>query len=151
MLTSDIKSYISKSVLCWLATASLDHIPNVSPKEVFTYWGDEHLLIANIASPGSIRNIRENRNVCVSFIEIFVQKGFQLKGLANIIEKDHPEFQLLFPPLFKIAGEDFPIASIIKIEISSIKEIIAPRYLLFPETTEADQIDDAKNTYGLNN
>ncbi len=37
MLTSDIKKYIDQSVLCWLATVSKDGIPNVSPKEIFTY------------------------------------------------------------------------------------------------------------------
>ncbi|MCB0658923.1 MAG: pyridoxamine 5'-phosphate oxidase family protein, partial [Saprospiraceae bacterium] len=31
-LTSDVKKYLDRSVLCWLATISPDGSPNVSPK-----------------------------------------------------------------------------------------------------------------------
>ena len=87
MLTPDIKKYIDQSVLCWLATVSKDGIPNVSPKEIFTYLDNEHLGIAHIASPNSIRNIKANPNVCVSFVEIFVQKGYKLRGKVEIITR----------------------------------------------------------------
>ena len=83
MLTEDIKYYASKSVLCWLATVSAKGQPNVSPKELFVTEHDTHVLIANVASPTSVRNIRENPRVCVSFIDIFVQKGYKLQGIAT--------------------------------------------------------------------
>lgn len=60
-------------VLCWWATADEQGQPNVSPKEVFAVVDDQHLLIANIASPVSVRNIQHNPKVCVSIIDIFVQ------------------------------------------------------------------------------
>lgn len=69
MINSEVKKYIDKSVLCWLATVNGLNEPNVSPKEVFTYVGEHTLLIANIASPNSIKNISENPNVCISFID----------------------------------------------------------------------------------
>ncbi|MFK5037181.1 pyridoxamine 5'-phosphate oxidase family protein, partial [Klebsiella pneumoniae] len=71
MITEEVKNYIDKSVLCWLATSNRQNEPNVSPKEIFTYKDDKTLLIANIASPNSIANINENPNVCVSFVDIF--------------------------------------------------------------------------------
>lgn len=45
----DLNTYCESSVLCWLATVSHTLVPNVSPKEIFTLWDDERLLIANIA------------------------------------------------------------------------------------------------------
>jgi predicted pyridoxine 5'-phosphate oxidase superfamily flavin-nucleotide-binding protein len=87
MITNEVKKYIDNSVLCWLATCSKDGEPNVSPKEMFTYKDENTLLIANIASPSSIANIQENPKVCVSFVEVFVQKGFKIKGNAIIIAK----------------------------------------------------------------
>ena len=78
MLSPEIISSSRKSVLCWLATADAKGQPNVSPKEIFTFYGAEFLLIANIASPSSVRNIAANPLVCVSFIDIFVQKGFKV-------------------------------------------------------------------------
>lgn len=148
-LTQDIKNYIDKSVLCWLATSSMDHIPNVSPKEIFNYFDEDEIIIANIASPQTVKNIKQNANVCVSFIDVLVQKGFQLKGRAEIIEQSNPDFQERERVLAKMTGGKFPFSSITKIEVSQAKPIIAPRYILYPETTEQQQIESAKKQYGL--
>lgn len=43
----------------------------------------------------------------------------------------------------------FPFNSITKIGIEQAKKIIAPKYLLYPETTEHEQIERAKKAYGL--
>ena len=91
-LTKEIKESIDNSVLCWLATVSKEGIPNVSPKEIFNYYDSDSIIIANIASPQTIKNIKQNENVCISFIDILVQKGFQLKGKARIIEKTNSDF-----------------------------------------------------------
>ena len=151
MLNDEVKDYISRSVLCWLATASLKNQPNVSPKEIFTCFGDEHIVVANIASPQSVRNIRENPQVCVSFIDILVQKGFQLKGTAQIIRKSDPDFEPMARDLLIMTEGKFPFASITCIQVEEVKPIIAPRYLLYPETTEEEQIRSAKQSYGLSN
>ncbi len=148
-LTQEIKESIDKSVLCWLATISSENIPNVSPKEVFNYYGTEAIIIANIASPQSIRNIKQNENVCLSFIDILVQKGFQIKGSAEIIGKTDLEFSKMEKILAQITEGKFPFATIIKITVKQVKPIIAPKYVFYPETTEQDQIESAKRTYGF--
>ena len=149
MLTPEIRYYIDKSVLCWLATVDTNGMPSVSPKEVFTFFGSSELIIANIASPGTIRNLKTNNKVCISFVDVFEQKGYKLKGVAAIIDRKHELFEELFDILLKIAGPDFPIASIIKFNIQSSKEINAPRYLLFPETTIEEQKESAYKIYGV--
>ena len=143
-----VKEAIDKSVLCWLATATPEGVPNVSPKEVFTYFNDT-IIIANIASPNSVKNIRENDQVCVSFIDILVQKGFQVKGKANILDNSSEGYSSLEKPLLAITQGKYPFQSITQIEIQSIKPIIAPSYFLFPERTEQDQIESAMKTYGF--
>lgn len=149
MLSDEVKEYINKSVLCWLATSSADNQPNVSPKEVFTYFGDEYVIVANIASPGSVRNIHENPWVSISFVDVFVQKGYQLKGEAEIIKRSDPEFESVSKPLLEITNGIYPIASIIKIRIGEIKKIIAPSYKLFPDITEVQNMESAYKTYGV--
>ena len=148
-LTDEIKKYIDQSVLCWLATVSADNIPNVSPKEIFNYFGKDRIIIANIASPQSIRNIKQNANVCVSFIDILVQKGFQITGKARIIKETDSEFSEMEKVLLKMTGGKFPFKTITEIFIEQAKPILAPRYVLYPETNEKDQIDSAKKTYGF--
>lgn len=149
MLTPEIKASIDKSVLCWLATSSETNMPNVSPKEVFNYYKSDAIIIANIASPQTIKNIKENNQVCVSFIDIFVQKGFQIKGIAEIIEKQHLDFNAMEAILMEMTQGKFPFSSITKITIEKVKPIIAPKYVLYPETTEAEQIESAKKAYNI--
>jgi len=149
ILTTEIKTCIKKSVLCWLATASKENTPNVSPKEVFDYFETNQIIVANIASPQTVKNIRENDNVCISFIDILIQKGFQIKGKAEIIEKNNSEFPELEKKLLEITKGKFPFSSITKITIKHIKPIIAPKYIIYPETTEKEQIESAKKAYGF--
>jgi len=149
MLTSQILQSIEKSVLCWLATADAEGFPNVSPKEIFTSFGDRHLLIANVASPQTAKNIRVNSKICVSFVDILVQKGFQLKGNAQIITEKDEHFAALAAPLLKITGGKFPFKELFYIEVEKVKPIIAPRYWMYPETTEAEQVESARKVYGI--
>lgn len=147
MLNLEVKEYIEKSVLCWLATADEHHQPNVSPKEIFTFDGDENILIAHIASPKSVQNIQQNSQVCVSFVDIFVQKGFKILGNARLILPSMPEFSEKVQPLLTMTGGLFPIQAIILIHVKKVEPILAPSYRLFPEITEAEQIENAKKTY----
>ena len=107
MLNADIKKYIDSSVLCWLATTSPDHVPNVSPKETFTWYGDTHIIVANIASPQTVRNIKQNNKVCISFIDVFIQKGYQIKGSAEIVKRSDSGFVPMEALLLKITGVNF--------------------------------------------
>ena len=149
MLTPEIKNYIEKSVLCWLATADKDNMPNVSPKEIFTFYQDDFIIIANIASPQSVHNIMHNPKICISFIDIFTQKGFQLKGNARVIRQADTEFAELAKPLLEMTQGKYPFPTIIKIKIDKTKRIIAPSYMFFPKITEEEQIEMAKKAYNV--
>jgi len=148
-LTPEIKKYIGQSVLCWLATVSADLIPNVSPKEIFHYFEADKIIIANIASPQSVKNIAVNPQVCVSFLDVLVQKGFQVKGTARMVGEKQAGYDEMAAVLLKMTEGKFPFTTIIEITLQSAKPIIAPRYLFFPETTEEQQIESARKTYGV--
>ncbi|MBV6645083.1 MAG: pyridoxamine 5'-phosphate oxidase family protein [Cyclobacteriaceae bacterium] len=147
VLNKAIRESIDQSVLCWLATSSAEGVPNVSPKEAFTYTEDDSLIIANIASPQSVDNIRSNSSVCLSFIDIFSQKGFQLSGQAKIVNEKESHFEQLVGPLLKMTHGKFPFKSITQIMVQKAKPIIAPSYLLFPDRTESEQRELAYSTY----
>ncbi len=147
MLAEEFKDHFRRSVLCWLATIGEDGMPNVSPKEIFVTGDDHRILIAHVASPVSVRNIKQNPNVCLSFVDVFVQRGYKVNGLARVIEKSDPSYGERVRPLEHIAGERFPIQSIIEIEAVRIAPILAPRYRLYPDTTEEAQVERAVKTY----
>jgi uncharacterized protein len=150
MITDEIARVARKSVLCWLATASADGRPNVSPKEVFAPFDREHLVIANIASPSSVRNIAANAQVCVSFIDVFVQKGFKLSGTARNITRGHAEYETWAPPLLAVTQGRFTIHSVIVVKVLAVEAILAPNYRFHPdEVTEESQVASAMRTYGV--
>ena len=139
-----------QSVLCWLATADEFGQPNVSPKEIFTIVDDEHIVIANIASPHSAKNIRKNEKVCVSFIDVFAQKGFKVFGIASDVKPQATDYKRCVEPLQKMVGDRFPIHSVFLVRATIIEPILAPSYRLYPlETTEASQVRAALETYGV--
>ena len=149
MLNDEVHQLINESVLCWLATSSTDGQPNVSPKEIFAAYNNDSIIIANIASPTTAKNIRENPKACVSFINIFTQKGFQVSGSAAYLTKDDLDYADIEQQLTVLTGGNFPFKSAFRIHAEQIREVIAPRYRLFPDTTESDQIKSAMQTYGV--
>lgn len=149
MLTDDVLHYINRSVLCWLATVDAAGVPNVSPKEVFCACGRTTVLVANIASPQSDRNLQGNPQVCLSFVEVFVQKGYKLKGIVEVVRPGDRRYPALEAPLLKITQGLFPIRSIFVVQVQAVEPIVAPSYRLKPGTTEAAQIAAAMQTYGV--
>jgi len=122
----------------------------VSPKEIFAVFDTEHLVIANIASPKSVQNIEINSLVCVSFIDVFIQKGFKVNGTASNVGREDSDFSRWAAPLEEKAGPRFPIHSVIVVRASEIEPIVAPSYRLYSnETTEQSQVTSAMRTYGV--
>lgn len=147
LITSEVAESIDQSVLCWLATVSGDGFPNVSPKEAFLHDGDGKILVANIASPVTVRNIEQNERVCLSFVNVFVQKGFKLAGIAIVLKPDDDGYEARRGMLTTLIGTRYPIISIIEITPVAVDEIIAPSYRLFPDSEPEDRIQEALATY----
>ncbi len=150
ILSPAVRAAVHRSVLCWLATVDAQGQPNVSPKEVWAIADDEHVVVAHIASPVSAHNIAQQPQVCLSFVDVFVQKGFKLLGTAREVRANDPEFATWAAPLLAMVGQRFTIQSVLVIRVTSVIPIVAPSYRFYPdETTEASQIASAMRSYGV--
>jgi len=142
--------FIHRTVLCWLATVDAQGQPNGSPKEVFAAFDENHLVIAHIASPISVRNIQQNPKVCVSLIDIFVQKGWKLIGHAQYVNASDEAFHAFAEPLLGMVGDKFNIQAVLVVKVEQAHPILAPSYRFYPDsTTEEGQMDEAMKTYGV--
>jgi predicted pyridoxine 5'-phosphate oxidase superfamily flavin-nucleotide-binding protein len=148
-ITDAMRADVSNSVLCWLATVGADGTPNVTPKEIFCFHGEHHVVVADIASANSVANIRRHPKVCVSFIDVFRQRGFRITGAAAIISPQDVGFAEAAAGLLERAGPDFPVRNVISIAIGRVSRIWAPSYSLFPERTEEERMQAAYDTYGV--
>ncbi|MEH6537538.1 MAG: hypothetical protein V7719_14160 [Psychroserpens sp.] len=78
-----------------------------------------------------------------------IQKGFQLKGSAEIINNSDDRFQEMEHRLLELTKGKYPFSTITAIQIECSKPIISTSYLLYLETKEEDQIESLKKTYHL--
>ena len=86
VLTADMKRVVEEQRLGFVATVCPDGTPNLSPKGTTAVWDDDHLVFANIRSPGTIANLRLNASVEVNVVDPFLRKGYRFKGIASILE-----------------------------------------------------------------
>lgn len=98
----------------------------------------------------SVRNIAQQPKVCLSFVDVLVQKGFKLTGTARELLPMDAEYSAWAAPLLVMVGDRIPVRSVLLITVQSAQPIVAPSYWLFPDSiTEASQIEAARRTYDL--
>ena len=86
ILTDDMKRIVSEQRLGFVATVCPDGTPNLSPKGTTAVWDDDHLVFANIRSPGTLATLRQNPSVEINVVDPFVRRGYRFKGSASIVE-----------------------------------------------------------------
>ena len=84
ILTTEIKEFVKKQKLGFVATVCADGTPNLSPKGTTTVWDDEHLVFADIHSPGTINNLLVNSSVEINMVDVFLRKGYRFKGIGRV-------------------------------------------------------------------
>jgi len=57
-----------------------------SPKGSLKVWDDETVLFADIASPGTMRNLRSYPFIEINLVDPFLRRGFRFKGRAEVCE-----------------------------------------------------------------
>lgn len=88
-LTTEMKDFIAKRDpgMVFVGTSSKDGIPNIAPKGTFiSVLDDETIAYADVFSQKTLANVRQNPNVTIAVIDAKTFKGYQLKGLAEVVE-----------------------------------------------------------------
>ena len=81
-----MKRVVEEQRLGFVATVRPDGTPNLSPKGTTAVWDDDHLVFANIRSPGTLANLRQNPHVEVNVVDPFLRKGYRFGGVASILD-----------------------------------------------------------------
>src|SRR6185436_7298815 len=85
-LTDEMKQIVERQRLGFVATVCPDGTPNVSPKGTLSVLDDDHLMFADIRSPGTIANLRGHPGIEVNVVDALVRKGYRFKGRAEVLE-----------------------------------------------------------------
>jgi uncharacterized protein len=126
ILTSEIKEFVRTQKLGFVATVCPDGTPNLSPKGTTTVWDDDHMVFADIHSPGTINNLLINSSIEINMVDVFTRKGYRFKGIGKVLSGG-----FLFDAVtsyYKDLGAKFIINNIVLIKIERILPIASPIY-----------------------
>ena len=122
-----MKRVVDEQRLGFVATVCPDGTPNLSPKGTTAVWDDDHLVFANVRSPGTLANLRFNPSVDVNFVDPVVRKGYRFKGTAEILEAGPLYDKAL--AFYGARGSNVPaIREIVLIRVESAQAIDSPAY-----------------------
>ncbi|HLN14499.1 MAG TPA: pyridoxamine 5'-phosphate oxidase family protein [bacterium] len=85
ILTAEMRRVVGEQRLGFAATVCPDGTPNLSPKGTTRVWDDDHLVFANICSPGTVANLRANPAIEINVVDAAVRKGYRFKGTATVL------------------------------------------------------------------
>ena len=126
ILTPDMQRIVNEQRLGFVATVCPDGTPNLSPKGTTMTWDDDHLVFADICSPGTVENLRQNPAIEINVVDPIVRKGYRLKGTASVHTED-----ALFADVvacYRARGSQNPIQSVVLVHVTRTAPLISPAY-----------------------
>lgn len=126
MITPEIKDFLNLQKLGYVATVTSEGKPNISPKGTIIGWDSQTLAFADIRSPDTIKNLKENPNVELNVIDPLLRKGFLFEGQAQIIE-DGTQYDKILN-YYRQNGIKSTINSIILVNVSNVSQVTSPLY-----------------------
>jgi len=134
ILTPAMKRMLDEQRLGFVATVCPDGTPNLSPKGTTAAWDDDHLVFADIHSPGTTANLRHNPHVEVNVVDPIARKGYRFKGAAEVLSEG-AQFDAIVN-FYRQRGSRAVIQAIVLIQISAVATLTSPAY--DDGTAEAD-------------
>ena len=136
MLDQDMKRIVAETILCFVATTNEDGSPNLSPKSSLRVYDDTHLLFANMASPGTVRNLRRDDRIEINCVDIFGRRGYRFAGQATVLSGDDPVYLDLKKDVAAEHGEAIPVFDAVLVKVLDAKPFISPAYTFIEGVTE---------------
>jgi uncharacterized protein len=131
ILTQDMIRFVREQRLGYVATVCADGTPNLSPKGTTTVWDDDHLVFADVCSPGTAANLERNPAIEVNVVDPIARRGYRFKGRAMIFA-DGPEFAAGLDFYRRVQAVDEAIVAriraIVLITVERAAPLISPIY-----------------------
>jgi predicted pyridoxine 5'-phosphate oxidase superfamily flavin-nucleotide-binding protein len=126
ILTDDMQRVVREQRLGFIATVCPDGTPNLSPKGTTTVWDGDHLIFADVCSPGTVANLRQNPAIEINVVDQVLRKGYRFKGTAQVLTEG-PLFEQGIA-FYRGRGSKSPINSIVLVKVERALPLISPAY-----------------------
>lgn len=131
-MTPEVRALVHQARLGFVASVNADGSPNVSPKGTVRVWDDDHLIFADLESPGTVRNVSRDPRVEVNVVDPILRKGYRFRGRARVVSSG-PELERAVA--FYSNGPDDvrseagpSIRAVVLIEVDEVRPLISPGY-----------------------
>ncbi|MBW2003177.1 MAG: pyridoxamine 5'-phosphate oxidase family protein [Deltaproteobacteria bacterium] len=84
-IDTKLKEAVANITPALVATSDKNGLPNVSPKGSFRVLDDEHVVFADIRSPQTISNLKQNPLISAIGLDAATRKGWRIWGKATEI------------------------------------------------------------------
>jgi len=117
-IPNEVQEFLSGKT-AWVATASLDGMPNATPKGSVRVADDEHVVFADLFSRKTRANLQANPQVSITVVDEATASGYQIKGTSEMLESG-PLFDGMAEKLKAAAQEFPPLQYVVYITVESI-------------------------------
>jgi predicted pyridoxine 5'-phosphate oxidase superfamily flavin-nucleotide-binding protein len=125
-LTEDMKRVINEQRLGFVASVCPDGTPNLSPKGTTAVWDEEHLIFADICSPGTVANVQQQVVVEINVVDPVARKGYRFKGPASVYQEGSFFEQAV--AFYRARGTTSAIQHIVLVRVERAVPLISPVY-----------------------
>ena len=136
-ITDEMARMIAELRLCYVATVTPDGRPNLSPKGSLRVVDGDHLAFADIMSPQTMRNLKENPYVEINIVHPFLRRGYRFKGRCDIATEGET-FDLVANELWQREGKQYPVNAVVRIEVETALPVRSPAYVFNKGVKEDD-------------
>ena len=127
ILTDDMARVVHEQRLAYIATVCPDGSPNLSPKATTYVWDDDHLVFANIRSPQTIANLRQNPLIEVNVVDPIIRRGYRFKGRAEVLSSG-PIYETALQRYRENGLRDYTIDAVVLIAVERAVPVTSPAY-----------------------
>jgi uncharacterized protein len=148
-ITVDAEAIIKGAILSFVATVNEDGTPNLSPKASLTVRNGK-LYFADIASPGTLRNLNLNPAVEINVVDIFQRRGYRFNGRAFILPPGDDEYSMIADWIRLTNGPEYPVEHVVRVDIRSISSLLSPAHIFADPPRSQDEIQETyRQKYGV--
>lgn len=116
-LTDEAKKAIAEIRPSLVATASGTGKPNVSAKGSLRVLDEEHVVFADIASPRTVANIKENPQVSIICLDAVARKGCRIWGKGEIQNSG----ELFDKMSAEYAEKNMTVKNVVKVAVEQVE------------------------------
>ena len=116
-LTEEAKRVIGAIRPSLVATASKAGKPNVSAKGSLRVLDDDHVIFADIASPRTLANIKENPQVAIICLDAPARKGCRIWGRGEILGSG----ELFDKVVAEYARRNMKVRNVVKVAVEEVE------------------------------